>query len=254
MQKVLPILFFTHARTRLACEALRRVVERLDASPYERHFVVCDDHSSKEHLDALRDVLKDQPRKSFLTPVGHGLGASMNRGIEFAVDDMGCDVFFRMEDDWLLERHIPIGHWIDLMLSDSIAAIRMGMLYRDPSELVPYKDGLSRLKSRPDRTFNFNNQVALVHRCAHDVAGAYDERLSAPSCERDFACRFNRATEKGVLTPYVCWPTAWMLNSPQSPALPFTHAGLSELGHTFRIPARYMYLNDPPKPKDKDKE
>jgi len=252
MQKILPVLFFTHARTRLACEALRRVVERLDTSPYEKHYVVCHDHSSADHVDALREVLKGQGRKSFLCPEGRGLGASMNRGISFAVDDLGCDVFFRMEDDWLLERHLPVGGWASLMLVDAIAAIRMGMMYRESSELVPYKSGLLRLKSRRDRTYNFNNQVAMVHRCAHDVAGMYDESLGAQDCERDFAARFNAATEKGVISPYVCWPEAWARNCQDSPALPFIHAGFSELGHSFRVPNRYRYLNDIPERKAKE--
>lgn len=256
MQKVLPVLFFTHARTRLACEVLRRAVERIDASPFDRHFVVCHDHSSPEHVEALKEVLGDVPLKSFLCPFNKGLGASMNRGIGFALDQLGCDVFMRMEDDWMLERHLPVGNWVRLMLDDSIAAIRMGTMHRDRSELLPYRPGLLRLKSKPGRTYNFNNQVALVHRCVHDLVGAYDERRSSQDSERDFACRFNAVTDCGNLSPYVCWPEAWATNSMDSPALPFIHAGESELGHRHKIPARYRYLNDqvrrPSKEDDED--
>jgi len=259
---LLPVVFLTHDRTTVAMECLKSLARNLYCKDRRIVWLICSDRSSPGHVDALFDVLEKAgvPKSScfalFTTKDRHGLGASMNNGILHALDEsgLGCDVCLRTEDDWLLKRPLDLTPFVDAMTkgSGTIGCIRMGMMFRDRNELVPFSDHarketdglLYRLKSNPGRTMNFNNQIALVSAAIYDLCGLYDENVRPEEVEHNMAVRYNRATSKGASSPFVCWPVGWATNKEQDDRLPFAHIGESTIGHRFEIPDRYKWLND----------
>ena len=243
--KPLPICFFTQKRTKLARYVLGSLRDNLSAKGYCPALILCHDGSSKEHVDALSKEAGDWLYR-VTDSKGRGLGASMNLGIREALSI--SDVFLRIEDDWILERPLEIGPWVDFMKEDSVGVIRMGMMFREKDELEPYgpkEMGLLRMRPRRSRTYNVNNQVALVHSQVHDLCGMYREGCPAQVSERDFAERFNSITSNCMASPWVCWPEGWSTKVYDARNLYFIHAGKSTLGHTqYRVPERYGWLNE----------
>lgn len=243
--KPLPICVFTKGRTRIACLAIDRLRENLSANGYEPRLVLCDDGTGGSHLEELSRHAGDWLHDA-IDVGGAGLGASMNAGLRVAFGM--SDVVLRMEDDWVLERPLDVGPWVDFMKEDSVGAIRLGMMFREPDELRPYGPeelSLLRMRPRPYRKYNFNNQVALVHEMVHDLVGMYDERLPPQACEGDFATRFNAVTSKCQASPWVCWPKGWATKTYDDPSMAFIHAGKSTLGHhQYTVPERYRKYND----------
>lgn len=241
----LPICLFTKDRTRIACLTIDRLKENLSAPGYYPAMIICDDGSKKGHVHELAEHAGNWLYQT-IDVNGRGLGASMNAGLQQAFQL--SDVVLRMEDDWILERPLNIGPWVDLMKEDSIGAIRMGMMFRDDDELVPYGDpkyGLLRMvRAAKKRTYNINNQVALVHEMMYDIVGPYKEGCQPQDCERDFAMRFNKETGNLASSPWICWPKGWATKTYDDPSMAFIHAGKSTLGHhQYTVPERYKDYN-----------
>ena len=239
---MLPVVFFTKDRTRTAAEAISRLVKYLSCGGMEIVFVIADDGSMEGHLDRLEAVVHDLPH-CFTQSGGSGLPASMNLGIAAALSL--SDVFLRTEDDWMLEKPLDVSRWVEDVRRGPAGVVRLGMMFRDPDEFTPYpNDGsLMRLRSRPGRVCDVNNQVAIVGEQVHCLVGGYSEDLPADKAEVDFAIRFGKATDKGSLSPWVCWPKGWPLGKMDDPSLFFIHAGKSSLGHgRYAIPDRYRHL------------
>lgn len=244
--KTLPVCIFTKNRTGIAELSVSKVRENLSCSGRRIHLVLCDDGSRPGHLDRLEKAAGGIPVTT-ANVHGRGLGASMNTGL--CIGYSMSDVVLRMEDDWILEKPLDIGRWADMMDSDSsqVGVVRMGMMFREPDELVRFGDpslGLLRMRPRPGRTYNVNNQVALVHRQVYELCGMYREDLDPQGMEKDFGDRFNRETDNCSLTPYVCWPAGWATKIYDHPSMYFIHAGRSTLGHDhFTVPERYRKYN-----------
>lgn len=259
---ILPVVFLTHDRTTVARECLKSLVANLECKDRQLVWLLCSDRSAEGHVEALFDVLerhgvpKDRAFALLTTKQRHGLGASMNNGILHAMDEagLGCDVCLRTEDDWLLKRPLDLTPFVDAMTkgSGTVGCIRMGMMFRDRDELLPFSDHarpdtnglLYRVKSKPGRTMTFNNQIALVSSAIYDLCGLYDENAKPEEVEQNMAVRYNRATAKGASSPFVCWPVGWATNKEQDDRLPFAHVGESTIGHRFEIPKQYRRLND----------
>ena len=241
--KPLPICVFTKNRTGTAAFVIDSLKRNLTASGYVPKIIICDDGSEPGHVDTLARHAGDWLH-STLNVNGRGLGASMNAGLNIGFSM--SDVVLRMEDDWVLQKPLEIGPWLDFMHSDGrVGAIRMGMMFRLPDELFPMEPeelGLLKLKSKREsgRIYNLNNQVALVHEQVYDLVGPYREGVHPQESEKDFAIRFNHVTENGLLSPHVCWPKGWALQKTDDPSMAFIHAGKSTLGHfKYKVPERY---------------
>lgn len=241
----LPICLFTKNRTKLACFVIDQLRENLSADGYFPALIICDDGSPSGHMESLCSHAGDWLYQT-TNVMGRGLGASMNAGLQIAFQM--SPVALRMEDDWVLQKPLEIGPWVDLMKEDSIGSLRMGMMFRDPDELVPYGDrkyGLLRMRPKKGRTYNVNNQIALVHEQMYDLVGPYKEGLAPQMCERDFAVRFNKETQNCLCSPWVCWPEGWATKTYDHPSMAFIHAGKSTLGHhQYTVPERYRKYND----------
>ena len=245
--RTLPVAIFTHNRTKVACAVVNSLLDHLKCPGWRIRYIVCDDLSRPGHVDELVKAFTDrgvEPSVHLNDEKRHGLGASMNKGLEDAFDT--SRVCLRTEDDWLLKRDLDISDWANVMDKMSIGSIRLGMLFRFPDELVPIGHGLLKVKSRPKRRMTMNNQIALVTDALYDVCGrAYPENVAPNVVERTMADAYSEATDNGHLTPWTCWPEGWETRSYRGPNMAFEHIGASTLGHDcYPVPPQYLHLQD----------
>ena len=250
--ETLPIVLLTKDRTGCACATVDALLSNLGAYGYSPRHIVCDDMSVPGHVEAVVAVYRRhgvEPVVHVTTDGRHGLGASMNIGLEDAFSDPGATKCLRLEDDWMLDRPLDIGPWVAKMDRLWIGSLRLGMMYRHGNELTPFQGSpdLMKVRSAYHQLFTFNNQVAVVTRELTDLIGKYPENVKPSDAERTAAYRHNHATGYGSMPPYVAWPSGWDTFSQYGRNLPFVHIGVSLSGHSkmYRIPARYMKFNDP---------
>ena len=251
--KTIPVVLMTKNRTCCAVSVIRSLFENLSFTGYSPRYIVCDDQSVPGHLEAVLKVFGEHgvnPSVHVTTKGRWGLGASMNMGLDDAFSDPLADKCFRIEDDWLLKHKLDLGPWIDMMSPLGIGSLRLGMMFRNRHELVRFPGtDLYKVLSTPDRTFTFNNQVAVITRAIYRVVGKYPENVKPSVMERYGAARYREATANGRKPPYVAWPVSWETNTHYGEKMPFAHIGVSISGHTglYRIPQRYIGYNDPKK-------
>jgi len=249
MNGTLPIIFLTKDRTGCACACADAMLSRLSVSGYTLRHIVCDDGSTPGHLEAVLGVYRRhgvEPSVHVSTRERHGLGAIMNMGLEDAFLDPSVDKCLRMEDDWLLKRPLDIGPLVGQMDSLKIGSLRLGMMFREESELPPFNKCLLRVRSLKKQTFTYNNQIAVVTRGMYEMLGRYPENAAPPVVEKHAANKYNKITDYGHNPPYVAWPAGWKTKTYYDEKLPFAHIGASISGHDklYRIPLKYMGYND----------
>lgn len=250
-QGILPVCIFTKNRTGCACATVGSVLENLSCSGRNIRWILCDDQSVPGHVEAVLQVFRRhgvKPSVHRTTEARHGLGASMNMGLEDAFSN--ADKCLRMEDDWLLKRPLDLGPWVAKMDRLGIGSLRLGMMFRKRHELKPFPgpDGdLLRVCSAYRQLFTFNNQLALVTREMHGLIGAYPENAPPPAVEKHGGNVYNRATEFGARPPYVAWPATWETQVYYGDNMAFAHIGVSISGHKsmYWIPERYRGYNVP---------
>lgn len=247
---VLPVCIFTKDRTGCACATVESVLKNLSCSGHRMRWILCDDMSVKGHVEAVLKVFDRNgivPSLHITTPERHGLGASMNMGLQDAFSD--SDKCLRMEDDWLMERPFDVGPLVDRMDELNIGLLRLGMMFRMPSELLRFPScrDIIMVRSLKHQAFTFNNQLAVVTKKVHELIGMYPENVPPPTAERTVANMYNRLTGFGSRPPYVAWPTKWATFRHYDPSIPFAHIGVSIVGHKklYKIPERYLKYNDP---------
>ena len=155
-------------------------------------------------------------------------------------------VCLRMEDDWLLKRDLDLGEWAGGMRAWGVGSVRLGMMFRERDELLPFGHGLLRVRSRPNRVMTFNNQIALVSEDVYLRCGtAYPENVPPHVVERTMADAYNRTTGRCSSPPWTCWPEGWDTMAYYGGGMAFDHIGRSTIGHKcYRIPARYDGLQE----------
>lgn len=245
--KTLPVCIFTHNRTKVACATVNALLDHLKCRPAGVRYILCDDLSRPGHVDAVVKAFTDRgvkPSVHLNDARRHGLGASMNKGLEDAFST--SPVCLRLEDDWLLKRPLDLGAWAESLDALEIGSLRLGMMFRDPWELTQMQNApdLWKLQSDFNRIFTFNNQVALVTKRLYSILGTYPENVQPFVVERSLADRYNKITRYGRRPPYVAWPKGWATKVYYHDTLAFDHIGNSTVGHSYyRIPKKYASLN-----------
>lgn len=253
----LPIVIFTKDRTGCAVAVANSILDNLRCTGYEPRYIISDDMSVPGHLEAVVRVFASRgiiPTVCRTSPDKHGLGASMNNGLDAAFSDPAASLCLRMEDDWLLKYPLDLGLYLDLMPKLQIGSLRMGMMFREPGELslfpsTPEAPAIFKVLSRKDRIFTFNNQLAVISRDMYGLVGRYPENVRPYLVERHGMDTWNKATEHGRKPPYVAWPAGWKTMRQYDPSLPFAHIGVSVSGHAglYQIPKEFIGHNNPGK-------
>lgn len=244
---VLPIVFLTHDRTRVARETVRHLVKNIRYDGPIK-WCLCDDRSMPGHVGSIFNLLTelgvdDGDISVFSsTKDRYGLGASMNNGLKYSFG-IG-DIALTVEDDWILERELDITPYVRVIMSDSrIGIIRLSTCVGvDKSE--SYNDFLSRVVGNNRYPYVMVHQVALRHRRVYDVLGMYRENCPAGETEKAMSDSYNMRFRYGrdnrciVLTP-----SCIKRNALDGEDLYFIHVGLSTIGHSeYNVPLRYAYL------------
>jgi len=247
-----PIVIFTKDRTGCAVAVANSILDNLRCTGYEPRYIISDDMSVPGHLEAVVRAFTSRgitPTVCRTTKDRHGLGASMNNGLDSAFSSRAVNLCLRMEDDWLLKYPLDLGPYLDAMPRLQIGALRLGMMFREPEELedLPGTPELCKVVSSKSRIFTFNNQLAVISRSIYNIVGKYPENTRPYNVEQHGMGRWNFETKHGRLPPYVAWPKYWKTNEQQHQTLPFSHIGESLIGHKklYDIPAEYMKYNNP---------
>ena len=244
--RTLPVCIFTHNRTGVALATIEALLSNLQCTKRRIRYILCDDRSEPGHVKALVNAFEKyniEPSVHLNDEKRWGLGASMNKGLEEAFS-MSYECL-RLEDDWLLKRPLDLHDWVESMDELSIGSVRLGMMFREKHELLPFANGLLRVKSDPGRTYTFNNQIALVSDAVYSLTGSYLENADPQKVEYDMAVKYNRITSNCNATPYVCWPEGWETKTYYGRNMAFDHIGASTLGHKFKVPVKYLDVNRP---------
>lgn len=264
---VLPVVFLTHNRTRVACYCLDALCKRLKYDG-RIHYVICDDRSDPSHVDSLENVLRGNGVLEYsverTTTARWGIGASMNNGLARSFS-MSC-LALTTEDDFLLEKEFDITGMVRIAMSDEVAGIRLASVYtnKDRTGTTPtavsdfgYRNGVEFLRvtggTRPNlgNHYTFNNQVMLRNRRVYDFIGLYDENVKPELVETRMCRKYSVKCEDGRKRGYaVLYPKNLPLNTLNNGL--FIHIGRSTLGHKCDVVNGYEWLNEEPAPKDDD--
>lgn len=141
-----------------------------------------------EVIDVNYDSMSQQDR--------HGVGASLNAGLEMAHRDSPLTAYF--VDDWALNANLDLTPWADLLMRDqTIGMVRLGPPHPNISGEVVHDNGLWYLRLHPHH-FAFGHRPALFHKRLYDSIGYYQEDCSALQCEYDFNQRYMAKATLGI--------------------------------------------------------
>lgn len=252
-RQVLTLAFLTHNRTAVACHCLDAYCKRLKYAGKIR-YCVCDDRSDPGHVEALEKVLVDNGVDDYeikrTTLDRNGLGTSMNNGLDSAFSR--SDVVLTSEDDFLLLKDFDITSYVDLIVSNGVAGIRLATLWTSINKrgftfteaVESMYPGMWKVVGgtvhNPREKYIFNNQVMLRHRRVFDAIGVYKENARMEEVECGMCARY--ATRLGNVPGFdVLYPKNLFLNTLSNGL--FEHIGVSTAGHARSVNSAYMTLN-----------
>lgn len=241
-KQTLPICLFGHRRKALARVTIEHLKKNLKTTGYTPKFIFGNCGQDPEYRSKVIEAIKEfyGPKalhKVFDCPgvegIGNGLNAAMNACLKEAWTLN--DVCFRLEDDWVLQKPLDIGPWLDLMKRDNLAMIRLGQISIEPNRVKPYTQDLDWIDYAPNARYPINHQVGIIHKRLHDLVGYYNEDMSIDECEFGFGRRFRVATKNFTSpnTPKVLWPHGQPIlmannsNLDENNGRYFIHAGIS---------------------------
>lgn len=245
-KQVLPICFFGHRRKTLARFTIQKLKENLKTTGYTPKFIFGNCGKDQEYRQSVIDAIKEiyGPKalhKVFDCPGVEGIHNGLNQAMNQCLLEAWTlnDVALRLEDDWVLQKPLDIGPWLDLMKEDNLAMIRLGQIGIDADRVKPYREdlGLDWLDYLPWHRYPINHQVGIVHKRLYDLVGYYSEQMSIDEAEFDFGRKFRVKCKNfsDKTKPLVLWPHGQPLTIDPSPERYFIHGGISSpaLGHDY---------------------
>lgn len=247
------VVMFTHNRTAIACEVIDSMVRNI-RYPNLR-WCISDDQSCSGHIERLVKQFHlngiDDVDVVRTTPQTHGLGMSMNNGLNNAWKS--SDVVLTTEDDWYIDRELDITKDVQFIQEhENIASIRYGTLFDDEKNAwhlatKEFNDDYRRVcSSKRDKTrFIFNNQIALKHKRIYDAIGYYTPNLRDHiNNELELSDKFNTLTNFGNLDNFVVLRPKCLKNNTYQNGY-VEHIGeYSTTNHKFKVDGRFKRIND----------
>ena len=245
-KQVLPICFFGHRRKTLARFTIQKLKENLKTTGYTPRFIFgnCgkDDSYRQSVIDSIKEIYGPKAlHKVFDCPGVEGIHNGLNAAMNACLIEAWTlnDVALRLEDDWVLQKPLDIGPWLDLMKTDNLAMIRLGQIGIEPDKVKPYREdlGLDWLDYAPNARYPINHQVGIVHKRLYDLVGYYSEQMSIDEAEFDYGRKYRvkckNFTDK--TKPIVLWPHGQPLTIDPDERRFFIHGGYSSpaLGHDY---------------------
>lgn len=139
-EDILPIVFLTHNRTKLACATIDFLMRNLKFDGKIK-LIISDDRSDSQHVKTLLETArKHLDEKDIIVLLAskerYGYGSAMNRGLEIAY--LFSSVALTLEDDWILEKELDVSNYVKLIKEKDIGCIRLSTLFnikRKPSSI-----------------------------------------------------------------------------------------------------------------------
>ncbi len=231
------VIMATHNRTETAVVTLQSLIDNLEYG--NLHWCIADDRSEIGHLETLLTVFQkngipsDRITVRMASGSKYGLGYTLNESLKAAFQ-VG-DVVLTTEDDFHLSRKLDISGYVQDMLKENIAGIRLASLSY-PENSYKYKDGSKyiwvKASDKHKNRYIFNNQVMLRHRRVYDLIGFYPENCDTNTQEAAGVFAYNKATNYGNKkgSPAVLFPVGWPIGRVNDENKPFVHIGQSTEG------------------------
>ena len=250
-----PICFFGHRRRKLARFVIECLKKNLKMTGYKPVFIFGNCGKDEDYRTQVIDAIKENfGEKAFhcvfdcpgVEGLHNGLNQAMNRCIEEAFKIFPMTL--RLEDDWVLQKELDIGPWINLCLQDNVAGVRLGQIGISPEQVKPYRPdlGLDWLDYKPQARYPINHQVFLIHKRVYDLVGNYNEQMNIDEAEFSFGRRFRVKCKKfeDPNYPKVLWPHGQPLDIDPHQERFFQHGGYSSpaLKHDYFYLAIPEYL------------
>ena len=201
----LVVILLTYERTEYTLRtiaAARKFLRYPDIRWY-----IADDGSRMEHLDAVRDALRDERVCGEHWLVGGSYGASANRAWDFS-HRVGRLTLW-LEDDWELTRELDVRPYADLLMDDDrLGMVRMGYLNLGMKGMTfGHRGTLYWWLKRPladgsEDAYVFTGHPSMRHWRMREWYGPYTEGRSPGETELDYAWQF---ITKGN-GPGIVWP------------------------------------------------
>lgn len=239
MDNVLPVVVTTNGKRRRLCLFVLNTL--LDNLKYDGSLFFCIscDRCPPEVLSEIGGLFKARGHEGYELVVGSGFADTLNSTIDSALSMN--DVFFRTEDDYVLEKELDLTKFVDIIRTDSgCGAIK----FMGPRKLATRVDSsipgmtyiLPNTKKDKYSMYTVSMYPSLMHRRTFDAIGKY--RFENGKIEEDFCMRFNMQSKIKVLT-FSDKPGDRMKDDD----LWFVHAGRSAMGHNCPYNRKYDYLN-----------
>lgn len=196
-------LLITYKRTELAIRTVAGVKSNL-TYPGELRWIVADDGSDREHLEAIYRAIGEE------MPTVHngrkGAGSSMNAGTAMALRE--ADYILWLEDDWELQVPFDLTPCVGMLQErDDIGMVRLG--YISPGIQGTLISAAGRLwwKLAKGPTYTFTGHAGLRARRFCEAYGPYQEGLTPGETELYMCGTFNNKPGPDIALP--AWAGEW---------------------------------------------
>jgi len=190
------IVMVTYKRTREALITVKSVCENLVYPREKRGWIISDDGSPAEHMDAIFHELMDVQQEVLWThhsekwfPGTYNCGRGWNWALSTA--HQYSDIILWLEDDWQLTRPFDITPFVQLLLErKDIGLVRLGHLaVGNNVEIVGY-GGIHYLKYLRTSHYAYSGNPLLRHIRFMNTYGMFAEERNPGEIELDYDARF----------------------------------------------------------------
>ena len=197
----LPVVITTHNRTRVASTVIESLVQNLKFDG-KIEYCICDDRSDKGHVEELVKTFESfgiKPTVKKATKAKWGLGASLNRGIKWALKL--APFVLTTEDDWLLVKPLDMNDKVKTLIENNVAGIRLATTSAPNSLKKTNLKNYSYIVKDCIKQYIFNNQVMLRHKRIFDEIGLMKENCEPAEQEKDAVTKYNEFSNFGEKMP-----------------------------------------------------
>lgn len=253
VKPILPVVIVGRNRTAMTAKVAEYVVGKL--GEYEPYVIHVSDGSRPGHAKYIREFLARMNIKGEVvetTTKRYGWGAAMNIGLEMAFSKYGYALL--LDNDWLLQKDLPIAEYVSAMETSDIGAITFKQICQCTNVSTEERD--VRGRTYMYRKTNMNNQFSyaleigclLMSKPFFLEIGMFKENeTNTGKVEFECAYRYGQSLVLGSARRKVVTDKEFYHTELNGEGHVFTHVGLnsSQIDHpTWYVPEEYVYLSD----------
>lgn len=199
------VIITTYKRTAIACQTLQGLRDHLIYP--DLIWLIADDGSEPEHIQALKDVLGPDRSVLITNAERGGVGRSKNLALQEAFKY--TPYIFMTEDDWWLDSDLDLKpHVKCLMDRKDVGMIRFGFLGGPMDAHLEDMNGpfsyYLTLK-QGSGVYVYSGQISLRHKRFYNACGYHAEGVPPGVEEEEFCHRYNATPD----APLILWPSVY---------------------------------------------